>query len=437
MRTDQDMLDPQAPADDDWLRVLLAEQTAQPEPVAPAPVAPPVQSGPGAEEQRYVQDNPSPEGGWRNVLRGAMAGLADATGSSGALASFQQQQAERMKQYQHGLEGARGVDRGKQPLDTATLALLRQAGLTPEELQGTTRDSEVLKLAPSMGTVDLRRSNAENAATMRQAAIDAANERNAFNQSQQNARQDKAIAAKKKPAGLGAPMTPEQKAQKQSGLAAYLAAQANVPAAEAEAFVAGSADGIPPEHAERLQRFAAMFSQLPAKKQAEAMLDASKREGAMPDRLANQVAGKQRDPNKRMEIRNEITQSGRVIAEASQAWNSMSPSGKAAMAKLSGEGWMSNTARDLMTTEADKVAASKIQALANNLIKATSGAAVSDSEWNRLARQMGFASQSLDALKSPAAIDSWIRSSRQGWVDNKRSAVAEFGDLWKDQNAGQ
>lgn len=427
------------PPDDAWLSVLLAKEAAQedPMPVAQSVAQPaPVQSGPGAEELRYLEENGAP-GGWRDVLGGAMAGLAETTGSRGALGDFRAQQQARMQQFQGGLDSARTKDRGRGPVDSATMELLQKAGLSPEAAAATTRDSDAFKLLPSLGSLDLRRQGQEQAAQQRAGAVEAQNARSQATIDAQNHRAEDANATRKEIAamrktgsGPAAPLTPEQKTKRETALASYLSLQTNVPPDQAKAFVAGQTEGIPPEAAAKLQQFASIYSQLPAKEQAKLLADTSKREAATPDRAQAQVDAKRRDPNKRLEYRREIDESGATIAAASRAWAAMSPEGKKALATLDGNGWASRNLRDLMTSDQDKVAAAKIQALANRLIKETSGAAVSDSEWNRLATQMGLASTSFDLLKTPSAIESWLGSAKSAWVRNKRAVQSEFGDLW-------
>lgn len=442
--TDDDLLNPEKQDELD----LAALVAAEPEPVA-APVGPQdglarlaeliaarqaQPDGPGAAEREYLAQN-KPQAGWKNVLGAVGSAIAESTGTSGAIDRFHKTQQMAEQRRREGLEAARSIDLGRRPVDRSTAELGVMAGMSPEASAAMTQDSPGLKLLNSgMGQLGARylqlSQQAQKAAADREAKGTLQEDR----QQHQLSLEEKRLAGRKElkamgkgggagGGGGGPAMTPEQKAER---VAVYVSGQANVPEEQVKAVMAGNVDGIPAEAQAAIRRHLVAFQANPPKEQARMLKDMSKSEAGSGDRLRDNVEMKRRDPNKLVEYRREVANSGAAIADAAKAWQEMTPEGKQAMAQLSGESWLSGTLRDARMSPEDQARASRIQALANQIIKATSGAAVSDSEWTRIAREMGLAGRNFDALKSPDAIGSWIQNAKAGWVRNKRAIESEF-----------
>jgi hypothetical protein len=405
------------------------------------------QPGQYDQERAFIEGN-KPQAGWKNVLGAIGAALAESAGSSGAIDSFHKRGAEARKAYEAGLENARGIDLGKRNVDQGTAEMLVLGGMTPEAAAEVTQGSPSLTLAKSgMGQLGARYKAMDQQAAQKEAAL-AAKEK-ALEDAQQHAkdletqRQGGRIELKKTipgkapgsgggGGGAGGGMPPEQL---QRNMAYYLAQQANTSDDEALAFTQGKTDGLDPAKLSSLQRHQGIFAMLPQKAKVDILKDTVKREASRPDKLADAIELKKRDPNKRVEYKREIDQSHRAISEARAAWSAMSEADKKVLAQFSGESWASGAIRDASLSAQGQAQVGAIQALANRLIKEASGAAVSDSEWTRIAREMGLAGRNYDMLKGPEGIQRWLDSALGAWVRNKRVVESEFTDLFPKKGA--
>lgn len=450
--TDEDLLNPE-----DERELDVSALAAMPSPEAP-PVAlpadpreeglaklaelvaarPPMQQGPGAAELQYLAEN-RPQAGWKNVLGAVGSAIAESTGSRGAIERFHGAQSMAEQRRLAGLEQARAIDMGNRPVDRGVAELALMGGLSPEAASRLTQGSPGLKMLYSgMGQLGARYDQMANQAQQKEADRAQREEIALLNEMGRNQRaedtlasREKVAAMRKKPAGGagggGKPLSPEEANARR---AAYLQLQGNATPEEVAAFIAGDTSKLAPEKAAKLGALDQILAGLPQKKRDAVLEDTLKREGRVPDAVEQATQIKQRDPNKRLEYKKEIDESHRMISDALAAWGSMSPSGKEALAQLSGDSWASGTLRDAKMSPQDMAKAGAIQALANRLIKETSGAAVSDSEWTRIAREMGIASKNFDVLKGTGGVDRWLNSARAAWGRNKKLVESEFGDLF-------
>jgi hypothetical protein len=227
-------------------------------------------------------------------------------------------------------------------------------------------------------------------------------------------------------------LTPEQR---QAGVAAFLAQQANVPRAKALAFAAGkpSADTTP-EELERLQVFGDQLGMLSPRKQEEVVVGGMRREGATPDALDAAATRKTQDPEKRLEARNDLLAQHAAIRSATQAWKEMSPQAKQVLARVGGgDGAMASMARSALLSAEDQARAAQVQALANALIKAQSGASVTANEWRRVAKEVGLPEDSFSVFNSPASIEAWLQKSVDGFRRVKASTETTYKGLFDEE----
>lgn len=230
--------------------------------------------------------------------------------------------------------------------------------------------------------------------------------------------------------GRGGPeLTPEQR---QAGEAAFLAQQANVSRAKALAFAAGKpTSDTTPEELERLQVFRDQLGMLSSRKQEEVVVGGMKREAGTPDTLESAEQRKLQDPEKRLEARNALLAQHTAIKEASEAWAQMSPQAKQIVAKVGGgDSALGSLARSALLSPADQARAAKIQALANTLIKAQSGASVTAGEWTRVATELGLPKDGFSAFNDPASIDAWLKKSRDGFRQVRDSTLQTYRGLF-------
>ncbi len=408
------------------LRELVAARTA------PA-------AGPGAEEQRYTSEH-QPQAGWKNVLGAVGAAMAESTGSRGALDAFHRRNAEAKQRYQEGLEAARGIDLGKRPVDAGTAELLVLGGMTPESAAELTQSSPALPMVRGgMGQVAARLRQQDLTADQKAAERaqkpelqeDVQNHQMELERLRQSGRKE--LKAMPKPGGAGgggggggAGMTPEER---QSALAGVFAAQTNIPKAQVAAYLAGNRDGLDPTVIERLQNAEGNWKLMDNKHRQTALTAAIGREGAKVDTVGRANEAKQSGPGALLALENEIDEKVGDLKAARAAWANMSPEAKQAMAKYGGsQGTLSKMIKDMSMSEQDRMYASEIQNLANALIKAQSGAAVSEGEWGRLASRMGFAEGQFDVMNSPATIDNWLKRMSEAAVRLKQNAVSVYGD---------
>lgn len=235
-------------------------------------------------------------------------------------------------------------------------------------------------------------------------------------------------------ADAGAPdVTPEQKT---AGLAGFLMQQVNgVPLAKVRGYLEGDREGIAPDKLEQLDATLGQWQIASPKTQQSMLGKGVGREGATPDQTAASIERKQLDPKARLEIRTGIDETGRDIARAASAWSKMSDKAKKAFATFVPEGDFSAAVRQGLMTPQEQKYASDVQALANGLVKARAGSAVTGSEWKRVASEIGFPMNDWAVFNSPEVIDNWISRAKQGWVARVKNTRSEYGDLWGG-NAG-
>jgi hypothetical protein len=241
------------------------------------------------------------------------------------------------------------------------------------------------------------------------------------------------LRAQRKPAGDGlAPArTPEEQEAREMGVASWLSAQANVPLAKARAFMSGNVEGISPDEAERLQVNYSQFQLLAPKEQRAAVTKGLTREGATPDATAAAIEKKKLDPKQRLALKDEIGSVGQDIALAKQAWAKMSDTAKQVFVKYAGAGGdIAQTIKSAVLSPEDQKYSGQLQSLANALIKARSGSAVTGSEWNRVAQEIGWPTGDFSLFNTTAGVDGWLDKSKRAWVNRVKNVKSEYGDIW-------
>lgn len=388
-------------------------------------------------EQRYLAEH-QPQAGWKNVMGAVGSAIAESTGTKGALDSFHRRNADAQRRYQEGLEAARGMDLGKRPIDAGTAELLVLGGMSPESAAELSQSSQALPLARSgMGQLAARYrqqdlTDAQKAADRElKPELEEARQMNRLELEGVKQTGRKELKAMPKPGsggggGGGGGMTPEER---QSALAGVFAAQTNIPKAQVAAYLAGNREGMDPAIIERLQNAEGNWKLMDNKHRQTALTAAFGREGSNVDTVWRANESKKSDPKALLALKNEIDDKVSDLKAARAAWAKMSPEARQAMAKYGGaQGTLSKMIKDMSMSEQDRMYASEIQNLANALIKAQSGAAVSEGEWGRLASRMGFAEGQFDVMNSPATIDNWLKRMSDAAVRLKQNAVAVYGD---------
>jgi hypothetical protein len=216
----------------------------------------------------------------------------------------------------------------------------------------------------------------------------------------------------------GPVLTPQDENAQLSG---YLQQQANVSKAEADAFAAGQTAGITPTKLERMEATASQFKTLPP----------AKRNDVITQGLGRAAMQQDKEEPLRLEARNTLLAQHQAIKEASEAWNALDNKAKQVVARVGGgDSWLGNTARYAMLSDEDQARAAKIQALADSLIKAQSGASVTANEWRRVATEIGLPQDAVSIFNSPASIEAWLQKSRDGFRQVRDSTLQTYKGLF-------
>ena len=227
------------------------------------------------------------------------------------------------------------------------------------------------------------------------------------------------VMAEARARGEAPELTPEEETAQ---LVGFLKLQANVSEDEAKAYVAGNGGGSP----EKLERMRAFHSQFKG-------LSPSQRGTVIGQGLGRAGAQQDKEEPLRLQARNELLEQHLAIKEASEAWAKMSDDDKKVMARVGGgDSWMGSTARSAMLSKAGQPLAAKIQALANTLIKAQSGASVTKGEWSRVATELGLPQEALSPFNTPASIESWLQKSVDAFRKVKASTESTYKGLFDE-----
>jgi plasmid stability protein len=239
------------------------------------------------------------------------------------------------------------------------------------------------------------------------------------------------INARRPLAGGAAPVSPEEQAKDDAAFAAWLMQQANVPRAQAEAYVAGNIDTLPKEVQDKLWAASAQFGSLDKAEQQRVIKARLSSEGNTPDSTAAAIEKKKLDPKERLKLKDEVSSVGQDIGLAKQAWAKMSDTAKQVFVKYAGAGGdIAQTIKSAVLSPEDQKYSGQLQSLANALIKARSGSAVTGSEWNRVAQEIGWPTGDFSLFNTTAGVDGWLDKSKRAWVNRVKNIKSEYGDIW-------
>lgn len=234
--------------------------------------------------------------------------------------------------------------------------------------------------------------------------------------------------------GPVAPQTPEQIEKEAQRLAAYLKQQVNVSKEVAEAYAAGNQEalaGVPKDKLDELWANATNFRSLDFAEQQRVVKARLSSEGNTPDSTAAAIEKKKMDPKERLKLKDEVSSVGNDIGLAKHAWEKMSTTAKQVFVKLAGAGGdIAQSIKSAALSPEDQKYSGQLQSLANALIKARSGSAVTGSEWNRVAQEIGWPTGDFSLFNTTAGIDGWLDKSKRAWVNRVKNIKSEYGDIW-------
>lgn len=252
--------------------------------------------------------------------------------------------------------------------------------------------------------------------------------------------------------GTGAPQTPEAKAEaenlRMNMEAAHLVRVANAPGKPAPytqkqvmAYLKGEQTDLSPEALAQLElersTLAGMRSQDP-KKYADIIASASKGEAASAEGIGRTTEAAREKPKDRLQLKTELSDMKADVANAIRGWNSMSPTARETFVQFAGGGGnLAQTIKDIKLSPEDKAHAASIQSLANVLIKARSGSAVTGSEWQRVASEIGLPVGDWSIFNSPSVLSSWLQKAKQGHDRRRANVLSEYPDLFKESSGAK
>ncbi len=213
--------------------------------------------------------------------------------------------------------------------------------------------------------------------------------------------------------------------------------QGRVPPETVEGIVRGTIDpATQPNAAQAKQILAdANYYRAQARDEREKMNranDAMERQDIhLPDRAAETaavtvVARARNDPKVRYQLKDEITGASMTLRNAILAWKQMSPEGRLALVQLAPQG-LTVVVRSAKMSSTDRAAAGAVLSAINELVKARSGSAVTESEWGRVASEIGLSGAPWDPFNDPAALEGHLARARERVMAHGKQFDEEFG----------
>jgi hypothetical protein len=117
------------------------------------------------------------------------------------------------------------------------------------------------------------------------------------------------------------------------------------------------------------------------------------------------------------------------LRNAWQAWKAMSPEGKEAFVEWA-QGGFTGVISKFLTSDEDQIRGKNVRAVINALVKERSGSAVTGSEWERIAEEIGLEADSWGPFNNPEAITEHLRRSGELLTQHRKSYERILGG-WK------
>jgi hypothetical protein len=248
----------------------------------------------------------------------------------------------------------------------------------------------------------------------------------ALNRGSADVRADKNLQAR-----MGPQLSPEDQNR---ALAAQLAADANVSPAKALAYVAGqpTADTTPEELA-KLEQFHSRQKALGPIAQQDVLKNTQKREAGTPDAVDAAAAKKKLDPEARLKLRTELGDTKASVTSAIVGWESLSPRARKVLVSVGNAtdaNSLLNALQKASLSGEEQAAAANTWRLVNELIKARSGAAVTNQEMVRLANEAGLPAAGWTSLvTSPQVMHNWLGKLREAAIRRRKAVQAEYDGM--------
>jgi hypothetical protein len=137
-------------------------------------------------------------------------------------------------------------------------------------------------------------------------------------------------------------------------------------------------------------------------------------------------------PAERVKFKNDWDAAKSQFTAAYQAWGSLNESERKLFAQWAGQGWTKDfraAYNELFGTTPTAEMVNKfsaVQGAINALVKERSGSAVTGSEWERIAAELGIEADNWGPFNSSGAITSWLKRSGDLLIQHRRNFESEY-----------
>lgn len=132
------------------------------------------------------------------------------------------------------------------------------------------------------------------------------------------------------------------------------------------------------------------------------------------------------DPKYRLKFKNDWEAAATPLREAIAAWKQMSDDGKKAFVQWAPTG-IPGTIGKFITSPKDQQLAGSVRGLLNAYVKANAGSAVTGSEWDRVAAEIGIPTGSWSPFQGTGQIEDFFRRSGKLLGTHRRNFEQEIG----------
>ena len=393
-----------------------------------ADARPAQQTGPGAQEQAFLESAYRPS---NDDLRRAWI-IQSLFGEKGDAFRMVEMLQGMQQRHDEGLARARAADQQtaakNKPVSSAAAEMAVLSGVTPESAVNMSPDD--VKMLQSLGGLGVRLRGQDT--QVHNKNVDATGDvwDALLTEDGKNTRQDKQLAnnlevakLRKRQKGAGGGGGGENKAI----LSAFLQRNENVSPETANAFVEGTLDPQDPAYA-KLASAATIYRGMGGDKQAQLLRGTLGREGGDEDKVANKQALQSGDLEKRRKAKDDLNEEGMPLQRALKGWQRLPPNVKQLAVSMGLEGNIGKI-KQLGFTDQQAADFARVIGQINEDVKRTAGSAVSANEGVRKGAEIGITMDGI-APMSTAVLTNWLNDKWSNWQAKRRSAEEVYGPLW-------
>jgi hypothetical protein len=195
----------------------------------------------------------------------------------------------------------------------------------------------------------------------------------------------------------------------------------------------GDLGDVPPDRAEQAQNMAAQLLAGNVSKGGLGSVygDSLRAQGTQPikDKFAIDKAIEQerQKPGYRVKFKNDWDSAAIPFREAWGAWNDLKPDAQARFAEWAAGGFTGDVLKFLSTPEEQEKFAA-VRGVINALVKDRSGSAVTGSEWERIASEIGLEADNWGPFNSPGTVTKFLKRTGTTLEQHRANFEDEFGN---------